>query len=117
MSDSDKTPQHAEPEGPGDAPTPMEAAPRDVEPHEVVQPGEAGDALDEKTQHEVVAAQLRGEAKAGGRGTDAVIAAVAEELEGIGLTPDEDELHRRYEEVDPDLTAIDDPGGSIDNPR
>jgi hypothetical protein len=85
---------------------------------EVAEPTEGEGALDEKTQHEVVAAQLRGEEKAAGQGSEAVVAAVAEELEGLGLRPDEAELHRRYEEVDPDLPVVeDDPGGTIDNPR
>ena len=55
-----------------------------------------------------MAAQLRGEAKAAGQGPEAVVAAVAEELEGIGLEPDPAELHRRYEEIDPDLPELTD---------
>jgi hypothetical protein len=84
---------------------------------DVAEPAEAGGDLDEQTRHEVVAAQLRGEAKAEGQGPDAVVAAVAEELEGIGLKPDEGELNRRYEQVDPDLPLVEDVGGTIDDPR
>ena len=62
--------------------------------------------LSEQKRHEVVAAQLRGEAKAEGRGPDAVVASVAAELESIGLEPDPAELHRRYEEIDPDVPEL-----------
>jgi hypothetical protein len=64
------------------------------------------DELSEEQRHEVVAAQLRGEAKVAGQGSDAVVAAVAEELEEIGLEPNPAELHRRYEEIDPDLPEL-----------
>ena len=84
---------------------------------EVAHPADGEGGLDEQTRHEVVAAQLRGEAKAAGDGPEAVAAAVAEELEGLGLEPDAGELHRRYEEVDPDLPVVEDTGGTIDNPR
>ncbi len=85
---------------------------------EVAEPREGEGGLDDQTRHEVVAAQLRGEAKAEGQGPEAVVAAVAEELEELGLKPDESELERRYEEVDPDVPVVeDDPGGTIDNPR
>jgi hypothetical protein len=66
--------------------------------------------LSEQKRHEVVAAQLRGEAKAEGRGPDAVVASVAAELESIGLEPDPAELHRRYEEIDPDVPELLDTG-------
>lgn len=72
---------------------------------EVAHSGSEGEPSDEQ-RHEVVAAQLRGEAKAAGRGPDAVVAAVAEELEGIGLEPNPAELHRRYEEIDPDVPVL-----------
>ena len=48
--------------------------------------------LDDETRHAIVAAQLRGERKAAGRGPDAVIEAVAEELRGLGVEPNHDEL-------------------------
>jgi hypothetical protein len=84
---------------------------------DVVEPADGSNDLDEETRHAVVAAQLRGEHKAEGQGPEAVMAAVAEELEGLGLTPDEDELHRRYEEAQVEVPEVDDdPGGSIDNP-
>ncbi|WP_457256580.1 hypothetical protein [Pedococcus sp. P5_B7] len=66
------------------------------------------DELTEEQRHEVVAAQLRGEAKAAGQGPDAVVAAVASELEEIGLEPDASELHRRYEEIDPEIPELTD---------
>jgi hypothetical protein len=85
---------------------------------DVAEPADEGAELDEKTRHEVVAAQLRGEAKAEGQGTEAVMAAVAEELADLGLKPDEGELHRRYDEVQAELPEVDDdPAGSIDDPR
>src|SRR4051812_30643439 len=74
---------------------------------EVVQ-SSSQDELSEEQRHEVVAAQLRGEAKAAGQGPDAVVAAVASELEEIGLEPDPSELHRRYEEIDPDIPELSD---------
>ena len=76
---------------------------------EVVQ-SSSEDELTEEKRHEVVAAQLRGEAKAAGQGPDAVVAAVAAELEDIGLEPDPSELHRRYEEIDPDIPELADAG-------
>jgi hypothetical protein len=66
------------------------------------------DELSEQKRHEVVAAQLRGEAKAAGGDPDAVVASVAAELESIGLQPDAGELHRRYEEIDPDVPELGD---------
>jgi hypothetical protein len=91
---------------------------------EVAHSGSEGEPSDEQ-RHEVVAAQLRGEAKAAGRGPDAVVAAVAEEIEGIGLEPNPAELHRRYEEIDPDVPVVldaddadaaDDADGAADAP-
>jgi hypothetical protein len=64
------------------------------------------DELTDEQRHEVVAAQLRGEAKAEGQGPDAVVAAVAGELEDLGLEPDPSELHRRYEEIDPEIPEL-----------
>ena len=72
---------------------------------EVAQSSSEGELTDEQ-RHEVVAAQLRGETKAAGEGPDAVVAAVAAELEEIGLQPDASELHRRYEEIDPDIPEL-----------
>ena len=74
------------------------------------------DELTDEQRHEVVAAQLRGEAKAAGDGADAVVAAVAAELEEIGLQPDPSELHRRYEQIDPDLPELADAGDDRDLP-
>ena len=74
---------------------------------EVVQ-SSPDDGLSEEQRHEVVAAQLRGEAKAEGQSADAVVASVAAELEEIGLEPDPSELHRRYEEIDPDIPQLSD---------
>jgi hypothetical protein len=81
---------------------------------EVAQSSSEGELSDEK-RHEVVAAQLRGEAKAPGQGAEAVVAAVAEELEGIGLEPNPAELHRRYEEIDPDIPELGDAEDSEDD--
>jgi hypothetical protein len=78
-----------------------------TENFEVAQSSSEGELSDSK-RHEVVAAQLRGEAKVAGQGAEAVVAAVAEELEGIGLEPNPAELHRRYEEIDPDLPVLGD---------
>ncbi|SDP08639.1 hypothetical protein SAMN04489867_1379 [Pedococcus dokdonensis] len=74
---------------------------------EVAQSSSQGELTDEQ-RHEVVAAQLRGEAKTAGQSPEAVVAAVAAELEDIGLEPDADELHRRYEEIDPDIPELTD---------
>ena len=81
-----------------------------AENFEVAQSSSEGELSDEK-RHEVVAAQLRGEAKAAGQGPEGVVAAVAEELKGIGLEPNPEELHRRYEEIDPDLPVLGDAEG------
>jgi hypothetical protein len=85
-----------------------------TENFEVAQSSSEGGLSDEK-RHEVVAAQLRGEAKAARQGPEAVVAAVAEELEGIGLEPNPAELHRRYEEIDPDLPVLQDAEDSEDS--
>ena len=74
---------------------------------EVAQNSSEGELTDEQ-RHEVVAAQLRGESKAAGQGAEAVVAAVAAELEDVGLEPDPSELHRRYEEIDPDIPELTD---------
>ncbi|MEO5745280.1 MAG: hypothetical protein ABIQ53_11940 [Terracoccus sp.] len=79
-----------------------------AENFEVAQSSSEGELSDE-LRHEVVAAQLRGEADAAGQGPEAVVAAVAQELEGIGLEPNSEELHRRYEEIDPDIPELRDP--------
>ena len=76
---------------------------------EVAQSSSEGE-LTEEQRHEVVAAQLRGEAKAAGQGPEAVVAAVAAEIQDLGLDPDASELHRRYEEVDPDIPELADAG-------
>ena len=62
--------------------------------------------LSDETRHEVVAAQLRGEAKAAGQDAEAVVAAVEKELESLGLEPDKAQLQRRYEEIDPDVAPL-----------
>ena len=64
------------------------------------------DEFSEEQRHEMVAAQLRGEAAAAGQGSEAVVAAVGHELREAGLEPDEEVLHRRYEETDPDIAVI-----------
>ena len=69
--------------------------------------------LSEEKRHEVVAAQLRGEAKAAGQGPEAVVAAVSAELESLGLEPNPAELHRRYEEIDPDIPELTDAGDDV----
>lgn len=48
------------------------------------------------TAHAVVAAQLRGESRAREDRPDVVVAAIAREIESLGLVPDQDELRRRY---------------------
>jgi hypothetical protein len=68
------------------------------------------DELTDEQRHEVVAAQLRGEAQAAGQGAEAVVAAVASELEELGLEPDPSELARRYEQIDPDIPQLADAG-------
>ena len=68
--------------------------------------GHAHGELDEETRHALVAAQLRAEEKAKGRDPEAVIAAVAEEIRGLGLEPDQQELERRYAAIDPDLPVV-----------
>lgn len=70
--------------------------------------GHASGELDDETRHALVAAQLRGEEKAKGRDPEAVIAAVAEEIRGLGLEPDQQELERRYAAIDPDLPVTSD---------
>jgi hypothetical protein len=52
--------------------------------------------IDERTSHAIAAAQLRGEARATGLSTRLVVWSVADELAGLGLEPDVDELARRY---------------------
>jgi hypothetical protein len=77
------------------------------ESFEVAQNSSEGELTDEQ-RHEVVAAQLRAEARTAGQPPEAVVAAVAAELEDIGLEPDAAELHRRYEEIDPDIPELTD---------
>jgi hypothetical protein len=55
-----------------------------------------GNHLGERTSHEVVAAQLRGEAKTPEESPRAVVRYVAREIEELGLVPDVEELGRRY---------------------
>ena len=64
--------------------------------------------LDERTRHEIVAAQLRGEEKASGQAPAEVIESVAQELRAIGVEPDQDQLQRRYAAIDPDLPVLGD---------
>lgn len=49
-----------------------------------------------ETAHAVVAAQLRGEARARDEEPSVVVDAIAHEIEGLGLVPDQEELGRRY---------------------
>jgi hypothetical protein len=58
-----------------------------------------GDQLKPPMSHAVVAAQLRGEAAAESTGA-AVVDAIAEQIEGLGLVPDLAELHHRYADAD-----------------
>jgi hypothetical protein len=53
--------------------------------------------LGSESAHAVVAAQLRGESKAQDEEPGAVVAAVAREIEDLGLEPDRDELRDRYD--------------------
>jgi hypothetical protein len=85
---------------------------------DVAESADGAAELDDRTQHEVVAAQLRGEAKAQGQGPEAMAASVADELEELGLNPDEAELRRRYQGVEAAVPEVDeDPGDSIDSPH
>ncbi len=57
---------------------------------------ESGHQLGERMAHEVVAAQLRGEAKAREEDPKVVVASIAREIEDLGLVPDVEELRQRY---------------------
>ncbi len=57
---------------------------------------EAGRRIGDRTSHEIVAAQLRGEARAHVGDPRALVGSIAREIERLGLVPDEDELRRRY---------------------
>ena len=59
-----------------------------------------GQVLDEGSQHALVAAQLRGEARAERDGSP-VVDAVAREIEALGMEPDRTELRRRYADATP----------------
>ncbi|GAB3436987.1 hypothetical protein GCM10027517_07900 [Phycicoccus ginsengisoli] len=52
--------------------------------------------LGSDTAHAVVAAQLRGESRTPDAEPEAVVAAVASEIEDLGLQPDREELAQRY---------------------
>lgn len=52
--------------------------------------------IDGRTARAIVAAQLRGEARAAGQSTRLVVKSVAAELADLGLEPDVRELARRY---------------------
>lgn len=58
-----------------------------------------GDELRAPMSHAVVAAQLRGEAVAESTGA-AVVDAIAEQIEALGLVPDRRELQGRYADTD-----------------
>lgn len=60
---------------------------------------------DGRTSHAIVAAQLRGEAKAAGLSTRLVVWSIAHELEDLGLEPDVDELSRRYNAGEPTIAS------------
>ncbi|MEO6413689.1 MAG: hypothetical protein ABIO48_13970 [Pedococcus sp.] len=64
--------------------------------HGMVVQIEPGHRVGDRTSHEIVAAQLRGEAKAQDTDTRSVVAAVAREIDHLGLVPDVAELERRY---------------------
>jgi len=57
---------------------------------------EPQDRLSPHTSHALVAAQLRGESRCRDSGPEAVVDAVAEEIEQLGLVPDREELNHRY---------------------
>lgn len=58
---------------------------------------ESDEQIDSRTSHAIVAAQLRGESRVAGRSPRAVVHAIAEELQGLGLRPNLRELARRYQ--------------------
>ncbi|SDP41032.1 hypothetical protein SAMN04489867_2359 [Pedococcus dokdonensis] len=71
-----------------------------------IQPGQR---VGDRTSHRIVAAQLRGEARAPDTDTRSVVRAVAKEIEDLGLVPDVPELERRYGQpsiVAPALAAM-----------
>ncbi|MGG5261090.1 hypothetical protein [Phycicoccus avicenniae] len=58
---------------------------------------ESDEQIDDRTSHAIVAAQLRGEARAKGRDRRSMVRAIAAELQGLGLRPNHPELARRYD--------------------
>ena len=67
---------------------------------------EPGHHIARSTEHQVVAAQLRGEASAHDDNPRAIIRSVAHEIEDLGLTPDLTELEHRYGVTTPDPVKI-----------
>lgn len=67
---------------------------------------EPGDRIERRTGHQIVAAQLRGEARVDDDNPRAVIASVAHEIEDLGLTPDLAELEDRYGVTTPDPVKV-----------
>ena len=67
---------------------------------------ESSEVTGARTSREIVAAQLRGEAKADTARPQAVVKAVAKELTALGLEPDLKELHRRYQGDDARVAAL-----------
>jgi hypothetical protein len=65
-----------------------------------------GHRIARSTGHEIVAAQLRGEAKADEDNPRAVIRSVAREIEDLGLQPDLPELEHRYGVSTPDPAKV-----------
>jgi hypothetical protein len=65
-----------------------------------------GHRIARNTAHKIVAAQLRGEARADDDNPRAVIASVAHEIEDLGLTPDLAELEHRYGVTTPDPAKV-----------
>ena len=57
---------------------------------------EPGHQVGDRTSHEIVAAQLRGETKAPHNDPRSLVGSIAREMELMGLVPDVDELRRRY---------------------
>lgn len=65
-----------------------------------------GHRIEGSTGHKIVAAQLRGEARADEDNPRAVIRSVAQEIEDLGLTPDLSELEHRYGVTTPDPAKV-----------
>ena len=67
---------------------------------------EPGHHIAGRAAHEIVAAQLRGEARSGDDSPRTVVRSVAEEIEDLGLLPDVAERERRYGVAEPSPATI-----------